>query len=107
MSTMLETELFRFEKVIDEAAALDAAEAYRQQIRAEALRDALAGKSELGDRMFPTLVDLVRDFTGFGSESAVDRFLLSAVRSLYAKAEAGDVEAKADIEALETYLLER
>ncbi len=107
MSTMLETELFHFEKRMDEAAALDAAEAYRQQIRAEALRDALAGKSELGDRMFPTLVDLVRDFTGFGKEGVVDKFLLSAVRSLYAKAEAGDVEAKADIDALETYLLER
>ena len=107
MSTMLETEIFHFGKRMDEAEALDAAEAHRQQIRAEALRDALAGKSELGDRMFPTLVDLVRDFTGFGKEGVIDKFLLSAVRSLYAKAEAGDVEAKADIEALETYLLER
>jgi hypothetical protein len=105
--SQLETELSQWEKGIDEAEALDKAEAYRQQIRVEALRDALAGKCELGDRMFPTLVDLVRDFTGFGKESAVDHFLLAAARSLYVKAEAGDVEAQADIDALENYLLER
>jgi hypothetical protein len=105
--SQLETELFHFEKRMDEAEALDKAEAYRQQISAEALRDALAGKCELGDRMFPTLLDLLRDFAGFGKEGAVDHFLVAAARSLYAKAEAGDVEAQADIEAIETYLLER
>ncbi len=101
----LETELFQWEKGMDEAEALDKAEAYRQQIRAEALRDALAGKSELGDRMFPTLVDLVRDFAGFGKEGAVDHFLVAAARSLYAKAQAGDVEAQKDIDALEEFFL--
>ncbi len=105
--SQLETELFQWEKGMDEAEALDKAEAYRQQIRSEALRDALAGKSELGDRMFPTLLDLLRDFTGFGAEGAVDHFLVAAARSLYAKAEASDVEAQADIDALENYLLER
>lgn len=99
--------LANFETANAEADALDAAEALAAEAKREALTNTLRGKRELGDRMFPTLADLVADFTGFGPTTAVDKFMAAAARALYAKAQAGDAEAKADIDALETYFLER
>ena len=103
--TMLETELFQFEKQMDEAAALDAAQQHAAELKVAELRATLAGGRELKDPMFPTLGDLVNEFAGFGKTEVVARFMAAAARSLYAKAQAGDAEAQKDIDALEEFFL--
>ena len=95
------------ERAEAEAEALDAHEAAEVERKRINFAAALRTGDKLGDQMFPTLADLVADFTGFGPTTAVDKFMAAAARALYAKAQAGDAEAKADIDALETYFLGR
>jgi hypothetical protein len=103
--TLLEQQLWDFEARIDEAAALDAAEAHAKQIKAEDLRNTLAGRRELGDSMYPKLADLVSEFSGYGGEEKTARFHAAAAKALFEKAQAGDAEAAACIGDLEEFFL--